>query len=96
MIPHDEHDEKKANEESRPTNKKSKLNFMSGIVPFFSSEWSFGRFKTPNEDNSTHQTCAFDKEGNHLIVVSSQGTYYLAEIPKSKGNCKIVDQKNLL
>jgi WD40 repeat protein len=83
-------------EENRPANKKSKLNFMSGIVPFFNSEWSYGKFKIPSDDNSLHQTCAFDKDGNHLIVVSSQGTYYLAEIPKTKGNCKLLEKRNLI
>jgi WD40 repeat protein len=81
----------------RPQNKKSKLNFISGILPkYFDSEWSYGRFKIPNDDNSLHQTCAFNPEGTHLIVVSSEGTYYLAEIPKSKGNCKIIEKKSLI
>ena len=81
----------------RPENKKSKLNFIKGILPrYFDSEWSYGRFKVPNDDNSTHQTCAFDKSGKHLIVISSEGTYYLAQIPKAKGNCKIIDKKSLL
>jgi len=39
----------------RPENKKSKLNFIKGILPkYFDSEWSYGRFKVPNEDNSLH------------------------------------------
>lgn len=56
--------EEKGTEIARPANKKSKLNFISGILPkYFDSEWSFGRFKVPNDDNSLHQTCAFDKDG---------------------------------
>ena len=36
-------------------NKKSKLNFIKGILPkYFDSAWSYGRFKVPNEDNSLH------------------------------------------
>jgi len=66
-------------EDNHKENKKSKLNFIKGILPkYFDSEWSYGRFKVPNDDNSLHQTCAFNKEGTHLIVVSSEGTYYLA------------------
>lgn len=39
----------------RPENKKSKLNFIKGILPkYFDSAWSYGRFKVPNEDNSLH------------------------------------------
>ena len=92
LPPEEEGDDPK----DRPENKKSKLNFMKGMLPkYFDSNWSYGRFKVPNEDNSLHQTCAFNKEGTHLIVISSEGTYYLAEIPKSKGNCKIKEKKNL-
>lgn len=40
---------------NRPANKKSKLGFISGILPkYFDSEWSYGRFKVPNDDNSLH------------------------------------------
>jgi len=78
----EENEEDKKNEGERPQNKKSKFNFISGILPkYFDSEWSFGRFKVPNADNSLHSTCAFDQNGEHLIVVSSTGNYYLAAIP---------------
>ena len=42
-----------------PENKKSKLNFMKGIVKYFDSSWSYARFKVPNEDPNYRQTCAF-------------------------------------
>jgi len=72
VMPNEEEDSKKDGDENRPANKKSKLNFISGLLPkYFDSEWSYGRFKVPNDDNSLHQTCAFDKDGTHLIVVSS-------------------------
>ena len=88
-IPNEENNEERKVADNRPENKKSKFNFISGILPkYFDSEWSYGRFKIPNSDNSLHSTCAFNSEGTHLIVVSSSGNYYLAEIPKSKGNCK--------
>ena len=61
-LPQGENDEeKKTIDGDRPLNKKSKLNFISGILPkYFDSEWSFGRFKVPNADNSLHSTCAFN------------------------------------
>ena len=63
----------------RPENKKSKLNFIKGILPkYFDSEWSFARFKLPSDDNSLRSTCAFSSDGTHIIVVSSEGVYYLA------------------
>jgi hypothetical protein len=35
-----------------PKNKKSKLNFIRGILPYFDSEWSYARFKMPGDDHS--------------------------------------------
>ena len=67
-------------DQAKPQNKKSKLNFMKGLNNYFGSQWSFARFKMPNEDGNATQTCAFSQDGNHLIVVSSDGMYYLAEI----------------
>lgn len=83
-------------DEARPENKKSKFSFIKGIFPkYFDSEWSFARFKIPGDDNSGKYTCAFNSDGTHIIVVSSEGNYYLAQIPKTRGNCKIVDKKLL-
>ena len=70
---------------------------MKGILPkYFADEWSFAKFKVPKEDNSQHYTCAFNKDGTALIVVSSEGHYYLATIPKSKGYCKMTDHQSLI
>ena len=50
-----EEEAKRLNDKDRPENKKSLLSAISGILPkYFDSEWSFGRFKVPNEDNSMH------------------------------------------
>ena len=47
-------------EHDKKENKKSKLNFIKGMLPkYFDSEWSFARFKVPGEDASTKQTCGF-------------------------------------
>lgn len=73
-------DEGANNNSSKPQNKKSKLNILKGFNSYFGSQWSFARFKIPNETNDSTQTCAFSQDGNHLIVVSSDGMYYMAEI----------------
>lgn len=52
-------DEEAKVEEDRPENKKSGLKFMKGISNYFDSEWSFARFKIPNDDISDNHTCAF-------------------------------------
>lgn len=39
-------------DDNRPENKKSRLNLFKGIHKYFDSEWSYARFKVPNEDNS--------------------------------------------
>jgi hypothetical protein len=73
------------------------LKFLGNISNYFDSEWSYAKFKVPNEDNSLFQTtCGFNLEGTHLIVITSAGNYYLAQIPKTKGACKIVETKSLL
>ena len=43
---------KATNEDNRPENKKSTMKFLKGISTYFDSEWSFARFKIPNDDNS--------------------------------------------
>lgn len=74
----EELDEKKEGTD-RPENKKSKLNFLKGVLPkYFDSEWSYARFKVPNDDSSQFQTCAFSQDSTHLVVVNSEGVYYLA------------------
>ena len=46
-------EEKEADDEAEnPKNKKSKLKILSGILPFFDSEWSYARFKMPSDDHS--------------------------------------------
>ena len=39
-----------AEEGDRPKNNKSKWGFIKGIVPYFDSEWSYGRFKVPGDN----------------------------------------------
>mmetsp|Transcript_5515 Transcript_5515/g.8653 ORF Transcript_5515/g.8653 Transcript_5515/m.8653 type:complete len:127 (-) Transcript_5515:24-404(-) len=93
-------EEAKADEDDpqeKVENKKSKLNFIKGILPkYFDSEWSYARFKVPGDDNQSRMICGFSGDSNHLIVVSSEGKYFKATIPKSNGNCKIVETKSLV
>ena len=71
-------DEEEGDAEQRK-NKKSTFQFLGGLANYFDSEWSFAKFKVPNEDNSLFQTtCGFNLEGTHLIVITSAGNYYLA------------------
>ena len=45
-----------------PANKKSKLDFMKGILPkYFDSSWSYARFRIPTELADQRWTCAFNK-----------------------------------
>ena len=50
---------------------------------YFNSEWSYAQFKI----SDSKALCAFGDDSNTLIVVSNDGNYYEAEIPKSKGDC---------
>jgi len=79
----------------RPRNNRSRWGFIRGIVPYFDSEWSYGKFKVPGDSNQKCK-CAFSQDSQHLIVVSNDGKYYKAMIPKSNGNCKVVETHNLM
>ncbi len=52
---------------------------------YFDSEWSFAQLKVPEHKS----LCAFSEDCSNLIVVTADGYYYLAEIPKKKGECTI-------
>jgi len=73
-------------------NPKSMFSFMKKILPkYFDSEWSFAQFRVP--DSKT--ICAFGQD-NSLIVISTEGNYYLAELDvKNGGECKKKAEKNV-
>jgi WD40 repeat protein len=95
VIAPDTNNQEEGNDQ--PQNKKSRFNLFKGFLPkYFDSEWSYAKFKMPSNDNSQRQTCAFNQEGTHLIVISSEGNYYLAEIQKNGGNCLIQETRKLM
>ena len=65
-------------------------NFLGG--EFFKSEWSFAQVRITDH----RSICCFGAE-NSIIVVSTDGKYYKAEIDMEKGgDCKIIQEEQLL
>ena len=65
-------------------------NFLGG--EFFKSEWSFAQVRLTDH----RSICCFGAE-NNIIVVSTDGKYYKAEIDMEKGgDCKIIQEEQLL
>jgi WD40 repeat protein len=59
---------------------------------FFSSEWSFAQVRITDH----RSICCFGSE-NSVIIVSTNGKYYKAQIDMEKGGeCKIVEEEQLL
>ena len=70
-----------------------RLSFMKKLLPkYFDSEWSFAQFRVQD----SKALCAFSDEGDTLIVVTTDGNYYLAEIPKKGGDCVKKEMKSLV
>ena len=66
---------------------------MGGLLPkYFKSEWSFAQFRLKSEGRAL---CAFSDDGSKLISVTTDGNYYLADIPKVGGECKLLEHKDL-
>jgi WD repeat-containing protein 45 len=65
---------------------------MGGLLPkYFKSEWSYAQFRI----GDGRALCAFSEDGQNLIAVNTEGTYFLAEIPKGGGECKEISRKTL-
>ena len=85
-----------ANEEQSNTieNKKSGLKWLPSFLggEFFNSEWSFAKVRI-----SDHRSiCCFGPD-NTIIIVSTEGKYYKAQIDMEKGGeCKIIQEENLI
>ena len=54
-----------------------RLSFMGGISKYFKGEWSYAQFRIQGE----RAVCGFSEDGSHLITVTYDGLYYIAEIP---------------
>ena len=84
----------KANEEANLIeNKTSGLKWLPKFMggEFFSSEWSFAQVRITDP----RSICCFGKD-NTIIVVSTEGKYYKAQIDVEKGgDCKIIQEENL-
>ena len=67
---------------------------MKKILPkYFGGEWSYAQFRIQD----SKALCAFSDDGTTLIAVTTDGNYYLAEIPKKKGgDCVKKEMKSLL
>jgi len=67
------------------------FSFMKGVLPrYFDSEWSFAQFRLVD----TFAICAIKE--NKIIAISAEGNYYMAEIDKNGGECKKLQQRELL
>jgi len=73
-------------------NTKSIFSMFSSVLPtYFGSEWSFAQCRLVD----SHVIVAI--KDTHLIAVSLEGNYYLAEIdPKNGGECAKSESRPLL
>jgi len=66
------------------------LNFLGGL--FFYSEWSFAQVRITDQ----RSICCFGAD-NTIIVVSTDGKYYKAQIDlENGGECKIIQEEQLI
>lgn len=88
----DEEETKEEDEKTQPKNKKNMFRFMKKFSKYFDSEWSFAKFRVTD----SRTICAFTKDHN-LVVISADGTYYLAKLDTKKGDdCKKIEEKNFV
>jgi WD40 repeat protein len=76
----------------KPKNNKHVFRFMKKFSKYFDSEWSFAKFRVTD----SRTICAFTKDEN-LVVISADGTYYLARLDtKNGGECKKIEEKKFI
>ena len=76
----------------KPKNNKHVFRFMKKFSKYFDSEWSFAKFRVTD----SRTICAFTKDEN-LVVISADGTYYLARLDtKNGGECKKIEEKKFV
>lgn len=71
---------------------RKKLGFLKKIIPAFSSDRAYASVRIPE----TRSICAFSEDSKSLIVVSQEGNYYDALIPKQPGQINDFDTKSLI
>ena len=86
-------EEKKEEVKDSVKNPRSTLTFMKGISTYFSSERSFAQFRVPHKK----AVVGFGPpDKSQIIVVTYEGKYYRVEFnPKTGGECKKIEEKNL-
>jgi hypothetical protein len=70
---------------------RKKLGFLKKIIPAFSSDRAYASLRVPE----TRSICAFSEDSKSLIVVSAEGNYYDAPIPKQPGQINDFEAKPL-
>ena len=82
------------NENYRIQNKTSGLKWLPNTLggEYFNSEWSFAQVRITD----SRSICCFEHE-NTIIIVSTEGKYYKAQIDLEKGgDCKIIEERKLI
>ena len=84
------HEEESNTIENKTSGLKWLPSFLGG--EFFNSEWSFAKARITDH----RSICCFGPD-NTIIVVSTEGKYYKAQIDMEKGGeCKIIQEENLI
>ena len=60
---------------------------------YFKSEWSFAQLRITDGGRAL---CAFNEDATNLIAVTTDGQYYISEIPNNGGECEIKERRSLL
>jgi len=68
-----------------------KLGFLKTLIPALSSDRAYASLRIPD----TKSICAFSEDQRSLIVVSLDGNYYDAIIPKQSGQINDFETKSL-
>ena len=74
------------------THRRKKLGFLKKIIPAFSSDRAYASLRVPEP----RSICAFSEDSKSIVVVTQEGNYYDAPIPKTPGQINDFEQRNLL
>mmetsp|Transcript_47347 Transcript_47347/g.34642 ORF Transcript_47347/g.34642 Transcript_47347/m.34642 type:complete len:86 (+) Transcript_47347:1-258(+) len=80
------------NDGKKPKNPKHVFSFMKKLLPkYFDGEWSYAQFRIQD----SKALCAFTDDAKTLIVVTTDGNFYMASIPPKGGDCVQLDKRSL-